>query len=137
LENHASKFVEKETVKKHYFVDNGLLNVFLTNGETSLLENVCAIHLHKRYGEQLFFYKKNVEVDFYIPEDAIAVQASYSILGPEVTDTYNREVDALKKLNAFSRLKRMMIVTYDEETTIPINNNQFIEVIPAWKWLLE
>lgn len=28
LDNFASKFVEKETVKKHYFIDNGLLNIF-------------------------------------------------------------------------------------------------------------
>ena len=137
LENYASKFVEKETVKKHYFVDNGLLNVFLTNGETALLENVCAIHLHKKYGEQLFFYKKNVEVDFFIPEEGYAIQASYSILGPNAGETYDREVEALKKLSAFAHLERMAIVTNDEETTIPINDGQSIEVIPAWKWLLE
>ena len=88
LENFASKFVEKETVKKHYFVDNGLLNVFLTNGEAALLENICAIHLHKKYGERLFFYKKNIEVDFYIPEEAFALQASYTILGVDARDTY-------------------------------------------------
>ena len=137
LENFASKFVEKETVKKHYFVDNGLLNVFLTNGEAALLENMCAILLHKKYGERLFFYKKNIEVDFYIPEEAYALQASYTIFGSNANDTYDREVGALKKLNAFSHLKRMVIVTNDEETTIPIGNGQSIEVIPAWKWLLE
>ena len=49
LENYASKFVEKETVKKHYFVDNGLLSIFLLDGNTALLENLCAIHLHKKY----------------------------------------------------------------------------------------
>lgn len=137
LENFASKFVEKETVKKHYFVDNGLLNVFLTNGEAALLENICAIHLHKRYGERLFFYKKNIEVDFYIPEEAFALQASYTILGDDARDTYKREIEALKKLNAFSPLKRMVIVTNDEETTVSLGNGQTIEVIPAWKWLLE
>ena len=136
LENYASKFVEKETVKKHYFADNGLLSIFLTNGETALLENVCAIHLYKRYGEQLYFYNKNVEVDFYIPEEACAIQAAYSILGEEQTETFEREVGALKKLNAFYPLTRMVIVTYDEETTINIGSGQSIEVIPAWKWLL-
>ena len=137
LENYASKFVEKETVRKHYFVDNGLLNIFLTDGETSLLENMCAIHLHKKYGERLYFYKKNVEVDFYIQDEAYAIQASYSILGADAGETYDREVNALKKLNAFSPLKRMVIVTNDEETTIHLGNGQLIEVLPAWKWLLE
>ena len=31
IENYSSKFVEKETVKKHYFIDNGLLNIFLSD----------------------------------------------------------------------------------------------------------
>lgn len=137
IENFASKFVEKETVKKHYFVDNGLLNIYLTNAETSLLENVCAIHLHKKYEKNLYFYNKNVEVDFFIPDEAYAVQASYSILAESAHDTYDREVGALKKLNAFSPLKRMEIVTYDEEATLDIGNGQTIAVVPAWKWLLQ
>ena len=76
LNNYASKFSERETIKKHYFVDNGLLTIFLTNGETSLLENLCAIHLHQHYDEtQLFFYNKNIEVDFVLPEEKTAIQA--------------------------------------------------------------
>ena len=136
LENYASKFVEKETVKKHYFVDNGLLSIFLSGGEGALLENVCAIHLHRKFGEQLFFYNKAVEVDFYIPEESYAIQASYSIMAEDAQDTYTREVEALKKLNAYQHLDRMVIVTYDEESLIEIGNGQSIEVIPAWKWLL-
>lgn len=137
IENFASKFVEKETVKKHYFVDNGLLNIYLTNAETSLLENVCAIHLRKKYEKNLHFYNKNVEVDFFIPDEAYAVQASYSILAENAHDTYDREVGALKKLNALSPLKSMEIVTYDEEATLDIGNGQTIAVVPAWKWLLQ
>lgn len=38
LENYASKFVAKETMKKHYFIDNGLINLFLVDPETSLLD---------------------------------------------------------------------------------------------------
>ena len=57
LTNYVSKFSERETIKKHYFVDNGLLNIFLTDGNANLLENLCAIHLHRQYDEtQLFFY---------------------------------------------------------------------------------
>lgn len=137
LENYASKFVEKETVKKHYFIDNGLLNIFLTNGEAALLENVCAIYLYKKYGKGLYFYNKNVEVDFFIPDEAYAIQVAYSILGEDASITYDREIGALKKLNAFQPLTRMVIVTYDEEMTIDIESGQSIEVIPAWKWLLQ
>lgn len=37
--------------------------------ETSLLENMMAVALHKRYGDNLYYYNKNVEVDFYIPDE--------------------------------------------------------------------
>ena len=134
LENYASKFVEKETVKKHYFIDNGLLSVFLTQGEAALLENLCAIHLYRMYGNNVYFYNKNIEVDFYLPELEQAIQVSYSITDE---DTRNREVKALQKFYAFHPLKRMVIVTFDEEETIKTNNGLTIKVIPAWKWLLE
>jgi hypothetical protein len=137
LDNYASKFVEKETVKKHYFIDNGLLSIFLFSGEAALLENLCAIHLRKRYGEKLCYYNKNQEVDFLVAEEGYAVQASYSIYGEGMQETFERETKALKQLDAFLSLKRMVIVTYDEEGTVPLDNGKQIEIIPAWKWLLE
>ncbi len=137
LENYASRFVEKETVKKHYFVDNGLLSIFLFNGDTALLENLCAINLRKRYGEKLCYYNKNIEVDFLVAEEGYAVQASYSIYGEGMQETFERETKALKQLDAFLSLRRMVIVTYDEDGAIPLENGKQIEVISAWKWLLE
>ena len=134
LGNYASKFVEKETVKKHYFIDNGLLSVFLTHGEAALLENLCAIHLYRMYGNNVYFYNKNIEVDFYLPKLDQAIQISYSIADE---DTRKREVKALLKFHTFQPLKRMVIVTFDEEETIETNNGLTIEVIPAWKWLME
>ncbi|MBQ8052132.1 MAG: ATP-binding protein [Bacteroidaceae bacterium] len=134
LDNYASKFVEKETVKKHYFVDNGLLSIFLIGGETALLENLCAVHLYKKYEGGLYFYNKGIEVDFVVPDESYAVQVSYSISDE---DTRKREVDGLKKLHAFLPLKRMVIVTFDEEETVKLGDGCIIEVIPAWKWLLE
>ena len=134
LTNHVSKFSERETIKKHYFVDNGLLNIFLNNDETALLENLCAIHLHQQYEDnQLFFYNKNVEVDFYIPEEQTAIQACYSMSD---TQTAEREVSALVKLHAFEPLRRALIVTRDEERIIEADKGLRIEVKPIWKWLL-
>lgn len=137
IENYASKFAERESTKKHYFTDNGLLSIFLTDEDTSLLENLCAITLYKQYNKtesapQLYYYNKNVEVDFYIPDDAIAIQASYSI---QNTETRVREVSALIALNKLYPLKRAIIITYDEEEIIE-ESNLTIEVIPIWKWLL-
>ncbi len=137
LENYASKFVEKETVKKHYFVDNGLLSIFLLDGNTALLENLCAIHLHKKYGDKLYFYNKNIEVDFLIVDEGYAVQVSYSIYGDGKQETFDRETKALVQLDKYLSLNRMLIVTYDEEGVVTLDNGKQIEVIPVWKWLLE
>lgn len=137
LRNIASAFSEKETVCKFYFIDNGLLSLQLLNADTILLENMVALSLFRRYGhdednERVFFYNDNVEVDFYIPEDELAVQVSYSI---EDEKTRTREVNALTKLPQIHPCKRRVIITYDEETIIE-DSRGTIEVIPCWKWLL-
>ncbi len=132
LDNYASKFVEKETSKKHYFIDNGLLNLFLLDCETSLLENLCAIHLHKKYGEDLYYYNKGVEVDFYIPSEETAIQVCYDM---KDDTTLAREKGALIKLSGHLEIKRALIVTRDSESEIEEAGLK-IEVLPVWKWLL-
>lgn len=133
LENYASKFVEKETMKKHYFIDNGLINLFLVDPETSLLENLCAIHLHKKYGDEVYYYNKGIEVDFYVPSEGLAIQVSYSITDET---TRNRELGALQKFANIHEVKKALIITRDSEQVIEANDMQ-IEVTPIWKWLLK
>ena len=101
------------------------------------MENMVALTLFRKYGhdpenERVFFYRVNVEVDFYIPEDELAIQASYSIAED---DTYKREVEALSKFPKVHPCKRRLIITYEEEMTIK-DEYGTIEVIPCWKWLL-
>ena len=133
VENYASRFVEKETIKKHYFIDNGLLSIFLFDTLAPLLENVCAIHLYRKYGDKLYFYNRNVEVDFYVPAEKLAMQVCASLRDEE---TREREVGALIKLDSLERLERMLILTRDEEDTIEISGGKAIEIVPVYKWLL-
>ncbi len=132
LSNYASKFVERETTKKYYFVDNGILTLFLNNPNAALLENLCAVMLYKQYADNLYYYNQNVEVDFYIPDEGLAIQACYDISD---SDTLEREVSALCKLHALYPLQRAVILTYDEEQVLERNGLQ-IEVVPAWKWMM-
>lgn len=133
MENYAAKFADRNSNMKYYFIDNGLLSIFLTDANTSLLENIVAIHLYKQYGDKVFFYNQNIEVDFIIPETETAYQVSYSLLDET---TYQREVEGLIKLNHVYPLKRMYIITRDEERTVTHESGATIEVIPVWKWLL-
>ena len=130
--NFSAALTERESVKKHYFCDNGILNLFLFQPEPKLLENIVAINLYKRYGNRLFYYNKNVEVDFCVPSDHLLVQVAYNLSSEE---TLNREVGALLKTADFLGADRLLIVTYDQERTIS-EGGRNIEVVPVWKWLL-
>jgi predicted AAA+ superfamily ATPase len=132
MENFASKLADKESNRKYYFMDNGILNLFLPDPQTFLLENLVAIQLRRLYGNQLYYYKKGVEVDFYVPETQLAVQACYSLSDVE---TCNRETNALLQLAKRIELKKMLIISKEEEKEMIVDDIK-IEVVPIWKWLL-
>ena len=138
LRNIASAFADKESICKYYFIDNGLLTLQLLNCETILLENLVALTLFQKYGhdednERVYFYNANVEIDFYVPEDGLAIQVAYSIADPE---TLQREKGALEKLPNVHPCNRRVIITYDEEGQLT-DKHGTIEVVPCWKWMLE
>jgi predicted AAA+ superfamily ATPase len=133
LENIVAKMADRESNKKYYFADNGILNLFLFDAATALLENLVAVEMKKRYGEELFFYNKNIEVDFVVPEQKIAVQACYSL--NRDLETRQREINALSQLSKRFEITEFLIITKDEDEVIRENNIE-IRVIPVWKWLL-
>lgn len=134
--NYASKFAERNTVMKHYFVDNGLLSIFLTDSETTLLENLCAATLYRASFEderqKVYYYNKEVELDFYIPGAKKGIQASFNIKNPA---TLEREVRGLTTFHDLYGLDEAEIVTYSEEQIIE-TPRLTIKVIPLSKWLL-
>ena len=132
FENYAGKMQDKVSNRKYYFTDNGVLNLFLIDPNTSLLENLVAINMFKKYGEGAYFYNSNVEIDFYVPDEKLAVQVSYSLNDEE---TGNRKIGALIKASKALEINEMLIVTKDEEETIE-QDNFTIKVVPIWKWLL-
>jgi len=132
VSNFSDKLSDKETFKKRYFFDNGLLNNFLFDPETKLLENLVAIHLKKEFGDELYFYNKNVEVDFFIPKSGIAIQVAYDLSNDA---TRQREVKALLKLSDVYPVNKRQIITFDTEILLNENGIE-IQVIPVWKWLL-
>lgn len=137
IPNLISPLTDQQTIMKRYFADNGILNNFLFKGETKLLENIVAIQLNKLFHNtedetRLFYYHKNVEVDFCIPEAGLAIQVSYTI---DDIDTYDREVGGLIKFLKVFKKYHGIIVTWDTERQI-IEAGITIDVVPVWKWLL-
>jgi predicted AAA+ superfamily ATPase len=134
VQNIAGKLVDKESNPKYYFTDNGLLQLFLLDAETSLLENLVAMTLLRRYGREdaVFFYHHQIEVDFYVPEAEWAIQVSYSLRDGE---TLRRETTALQKLSKVMPCRRLTVVTRDEKRTLPSEAGE-IEVLPIWEFVL-
>lgn len=133
VQNIAGKLVEKETTPKYYFTDNGILHLFLLDAETSLLENLVAITLLRNYGREdaVFFYNKNIEVDFYLPDKETAIQVCYSLSD---TETFERETKALISLCKVLPCKELLVITRDEEREVELGDRK-ISVLPIWKWL--
>ena len=132
LQNYAAKLVEKETSPKYYFVDTGLLGLMLLDCKSA--QNLGAIELIRRYGvENVYFFENNVEIDFYVPSENLAIQVSMQIL--DNIDTRERETRAFVKLNNFIPDSKCILITNSEEAVLDCEGIR-VEVIPIWKWLL-
>lgn len=131
LQNYASK----KTSPKYYFMDTGLLGLMLLDCKTAQLENLVAVELIRRYGfDNVYFFENNIEVDFYVPSENLAIQVSMQVL--DDVDTLKRETRAFVKLNDFIPNTKCLLITNSEETTLKCDDIE-IDMIPAWKWLFD
>ncbi|MBR0093617.1 MAG: ATP-binding protein [Lachnospiraceae bacterium] len=134
LQNYAAKLVEKETSPKYYFMDTGLLGLLVMDAVSAQLENLVAIELVRRYGtENVFYYESSIEVDFFVPDEKLAIQVSHHALDDE--GTKERELNAFEKFRKHLPDTRCLLITNSEEAEINYHNVR-VEVVPAWKWLL-
>ena len=136
IKNTVVKFVEREGNPKRYFSDNGLLNLFLVDGEPALLENEVAVAMRDVFGEELHYLKspKNgIDIDFYVQGQGLAVQVAFALS----ESARSRELSSLVKLaKVDDTAQRFVVVTKEDEDEV-IENDVRIEVLPAWKFLLQ
>lgn len=142
--NWSARFVDRETNKKYYFMDNGILKLFFTENNGAMLENMIAMTLIRKYGwdeeNPAVWYNlsDDCELDFYIPEEGLAIQSCWTLNGGdgEVFDTVNRETDALAVSAARLNTKHNLIVTYEEDKEITVGDIR-IRVVSLLRWLTE
>lgn len=134
--NIADSLTGRMSNPKYYFIDNGIISLLAIDIRTTLLENMVALSLFRKYGvkDAIYHYNHGIEVDFVIPEDETAIQVCYSMNDSE--GTFERETNALAKLQDRIKTKRNIIVTFEDEGTIEKDSLK-IEVIPAWKFILK
>lgn len=137
LKNYFESFSNKESTPKYYFIDGGLLNLFVDDKESKLLENAVACNLFRLYRDDLFFInssKTSINIDFYLPKHKQAIQVCWELND----DSTNREVESLLKLS--NQIKdnnwSYTIITMSQQNTIK-KNNVLINVVPIDKWLVD
>lgn len=136
VKNWFSRFSDRESTPKYYLSDNGLLNLFLTNQEGILLENMTAAELNRLFGEEVYYLKSEktgIDVDFWLPEHGMAIQVCADLNSMNS----DREIGNLIRLaKNMKDVHRLAVVSGNPEKRIQTTDNCSIEMIPAEQFYL-
>jgi predicted AAA+ superfamily ATPase len=143
---HYSYRKSELTIPKAYVSDVGIASNFseyrFSENIGRLIENLVFLELKKLELENLIegiFYWKDYqqnEVDFVLKRGLNIkqlIQVTYANGKDEID---RREIRALLKASELLNCKDLLIITWDYEDEIKINN-EVIKCLPLWKWLLE
>ena len=122
--------------KKSYVIDNGLVNAItfsFLKDRGKLLENLIHRELLIRFGD-IFYFKEKKECDFvaFRGKKVYPIQVSYTV---EDERAFQREVEGLLEACKFLGEKEGLILTYDEEKEVEMENIKIL-LLPVWKFLL-
>src|SRR3989344_1839231 len=123
--------------KKAYSIDNGFSNnnsASFSKDNGKMLENLVFLSLRRKY-KDIFYFQQKKECDFLIKEKEKITQA-IQVCFDFNEETKDRELIGLLEALREFKLKRGLILTYNQEDEFKIDNN-LIKIIPVWKWLLE
>lgn len=131
---------EHRSLDKFYCIDNGLRSAVLmpqSNDNGKNLENTVFMELYRRRmpSDKISYYQEKTECDFVIQrEDRVMqlIQVTWSMADDE---TRKREIKGLLEASSVTGCDNLLIITDDEEKSIEVDGKK-VNVVPAWKWLL-
>lgn len=137
----SSLINEQHSLMKYYFIDNGMRQSILlpqSQDDGKLLENGVLLHLLRNAGEltKISYFQGKKECDFIVQnEDSVmaAIQVSWDLSDVE---TCEREIDGLIEASKQTGTTNLLIITHEEENIIEKDGFK-INVVPAWKFMLE
>jgi len=139
LRRYDTSLVNKELgEKKIYSIDIGLNNATefkFSNDIGKSLENAVFLQLRRNWSEIFYYSDASSECDFVIYEKnkiTQAIQVSYDMSNE---DTKNREIKGLLAACKNFDLQSGIIVTFDSEDELIINEMK-IRLVPFYKWCL-
>lgn len=128
--------------KKMYFIDNALakqIGFRFSEDKGRLMENLIWLEL-KRRGHAIFFHQGAKECDFILREKNQITQAIQVTTNIDNESTKQRELDGLLEAMETYKLKSGLILTDDYELPLTLGKNRKkyqVNILPAWKWLLQ
>lgn len=132
---------EQQSLRKYYFIDNGLRQAVLlpqSDDNGKLLENAVLLHLNRRLQpfDKITYYSGTKECDFIVQHEQ-QVKALYQVCWDiQDTITRQREIDGIIEASKMTQCDNLFIITHDNEDII-IQNGKTINIVPAWKWMME
>ena len=136
IENHHAKVTpDKSSVPKYFFTDVGLLNLVSMQHDIALLKNMVAIHLKRKYGNDLEYYKSgqiNVDVDFFVESEGMAILVADHFQG----------LDRKKGVTSFEtihskhpEINKFIVITKSQEEMEEMSQIS-VQIVPVLKYLL-
>jgi predicted AAA+ superfamily ATPase len=146
LEKYSPKLkLQMISPKKVYCIDNGFVEAmsFKTSEDFGrLMENLVAVELMRRksywFKNQEIYYWKDYqqnEVDFLVKEGEKIKQLIQVTYVSDKNEIETREIKGLLKASELLNCKNLVVITWDYEDKISIENRKII-FRPLWKWLL-
>jgi predicted AAA+ superfamily ATPase len=141
LSKFSLKKQETLRYKKNYVIDVSFINALSDDFSQNIgfvYENIVAVELLRRKNFddfELFYYKKNIEVDFVLRKNLKIkelIQVSFDIEDPK---TYRREVNSLITASKDLNPDNLTIITKDTEKEETIKGYK-VSFIPLIKWLI-
>jgi predicted AAA+ superfamily ATPase len=113
---------------------SGIINKNISKVDRKEIQKINDLIAHRGPDSEGFYFEKNFEIDFYVPEEKLAIQVSLQVL--DQIDTREREIGAFVKLKNFIGDATCLLITNSEEEELDYEGVH-VSVVPVWKWLLQ
>ena len=85
--------------------------------------------------DKISYYQERNECDFVIQREESVIRLIQVTWSMEYNETREREIKGLLEASSATGCDNLLIITDDEENSFEVDGKR-INVVPAWKWLL-
>lgn len=131
---------EQKSLDKYYCIDNGMRAAVLlpqSSDDGKRLENTVFLQLNrtKQPLDKISYFQGECECDFVVQRGDSVIELVQVTWDMTDSDTREREIKGLIEASVFTGCDKLTIVTRSEEGILELGSHR-VNIVPAWKWLL-